>query len=240
MADRDELIDDALAKVSDLGTVGAMKWLASALLKNKMESNPSGSHFKAMTDAPDRIYLVIEDGNGTNPFADFHSAQKAANAGDGLTWCEDRQGPSDIEYVLAQPAAVEPANNGGEIPTAPDHCPITGRKFWGNIDHPEFGMVATYGGPFDTYTIPKPDEDGEFRCEQFDQDAGDWVEGGCPTGLWLADEQPAASDVRDVIEEIASAVEQFDKRATPKGIASAIRTMEIQSTPAVQAGEVKL
>jgi hypothetical protein len=96
--------------------------------------------------------------------------------------------------IAAQtPPAVPILNNSGEVPIAPDHCPITGREFWGNIDHPKLGMVATYGGPFDTYTIPKPDEDGEFRCERFDQDAGDWVEGGHPTGLWLADEQPDAA-----------------------------------------------
>jgi hypothetical protein len=83
----------------------------------------------------------------------------------------------------------------GEIPIAPDRCPITGRKFWGNLDHPELGMVATYGGPYDTYTIPSPDEDGELRCERFDQDRGEWIEGGEPTGKWLADEQPAAAPV---------------------------------------------
>ena len=33
-------------------------------------------------------------------------------------------------------SAPQAAVTDGEIPVAPDHCPITGRKFWGNIDHP--------------------------------------------------------------------------------------------------------
>lgn len=87
-----------------------------------------------------------------------------------------------------QPVAVPD----GWKPIAPEICPITGRKFWGNIDHPERGLVATYGGPSDTYSIPYLSDDNELRVERFDQDAGDWVEGGEPCG-WYSDEQPAAA-----------------------------------------------
>ncbi|MEE1886376.1 hypothetical protein [Pseudomonas carassii] len=38
----------------------------------------------------------------------------------------------------------------------PDECPITGRQFFMWIEHPDDGMVPTYGGPFDSYTIPVP------------------------------------------------------------------------------------
>lgn len=42
------------------------------------------------------------------------------------------------------------------------------------------------------YTIPETDDDGELRCERYDHDAGEWVEGGEPTGLWIVRGQPAA------------------------------------------------
>ena len=41
----------------------------------------------------------------------------------------------------------------------------------------------------DTYSIPRMHEDGEIRCEQFDQDAGEWVEGGELNG-WFYKDQP--------------------------------------------------
>lgn len=87
--------------------------------------------------------------------------------------------------------------------TAPTHppCPITGRKWWGDIDHPEMGVVPTYGGPFDTYTAPYADEDGELRCERFDQDAGHWIEGGEPLGVYLTTEQPNDEDLPSFINK---------------------------------------
>jgi hypothetical protein len=67
-------------------------------------------------------------------------------------------------------------------PIGPAKCPITGLPFFMNIYHPELGMIATYGGPFDSYTIPTADDDDEgcFRSERFDHDFGDWIEGGEP------------------------------------------------------------
>lgn len=69
----------------------------------------------------------------------------------------------------------------------PDVCPITGRKFFMWIDHPMLGYVPTYGGPFDSYTIPTRDSDGEFSCERYDHDLGNWREGEC-VGLYLIDD----------------------------------------------------
>lgn len=69
----------------------------------------------------------------------------------------------------------------------PDRCPITFRPFFMWIEHPDGGEVPTYGGPFDSYTIPEPVIDDpvscprheiEFRCERFDHDLGGWIEGG--------------------------------------------------------------
>lgn len=69
----------------------------------------------------------------------------------------------------------------------PDRCPITFRPFFMWLDHPEKGLVPTYGGPYDSYTIPEPEmpEDGkktefhdiEFHCERYDHDEGMWVDG---------------------------------------------------------------
>lgn len=68
----------------------------------------------------------------------------------------------------------------------PAICPITFRPFFMWLDHPTLGRVPTYGGPFDSYTIPVPDlphsgsierHDVEFLCERFDHDLGGWVVG---------------------------------------------------------------
>lgn len=86
------------------------------------------------------------------------------------------------------PVPVESASS-GEVPIAPPYCPITGSKFWGNVEHPQLGKVALYGGPFDSFTIPKVEIDGELRSERYDQDAGRWVEGGQPVGWCYSDQQ---------------------------------------------------
>lgn len=59
----------------------------------------------------------------------------------------------------------------------PMKCPITGYPFFMLIEHPDLGEVPTYGGPFDSYTIPTSDEDGNYYRERYDHDAGGWVEG---------------------------------------------------------------
>jgi hypothetical protein len=108
-------------------------------------------------------YLYLDDGSGS----------------DWLTRHDD----AEPLYTAPQPPTRQ------EHPVGHDNCPITGRVFWGNIEHPEFGVIATYGGPLDTYSIPRMHEDGEIRCEQFDQDAGEWVEGGELNG-WFYKDQP--------------------------------------------------
>ncbi|MFT0866010.1 hypothetical protein [Pseudomonas sp. CAM1A] len=70
----------------------------------------------------------------------------------------------------------------------PDECPITGRKFFMWIEHPDGGMVPTYGGPFDSYTIPTRDGDEGFFCERYDHDYGGWRDDEM-VGLKLIDDQ---------------------------------------------------
>ncbi|EAA5352092.1 ead/Ea22-like family protein [Salmonella enterica subsp. enterica serovar Litchfield] len=85
----------------------------------------------------------------------------------------------------------------------PDVCPVTGRKFFMWIEHEKLGYVPTYGGPFDSYTIPTRDSSGEYSCERYDHDVGGWVEGEF-IGLYLIDddEQCRVSELEERIAEL--------------------------------------
>ncbi len=96
--------------------------------------------------------------------------------------------------LLAQPSVAPPAPGGDVLErrsetgmpmsaNAPEKCPITRRPFFMVISHPELGWVPTYGGPYDSYTIPhmegKPDEpyhERELTCHHYDHDYGGWVD----------------------------------------------------------------
>lgn len=91
----------------------------------------------------------------------------------------------------AAPAAVA----GPSRDLHPEKCPITGRPFFMTLDHPELGDVPTYGGPYDSYTIPAPEgkptdpwHERELCSERYDHDAGWWVEGGEPIPLRIVHE----------------------------------------------------
>ncbi|EAA0542230.1 hypothetical protein DCV66_22170 [Salmonella enterica subsp. enterica serovar Schwarzengrund] len=85
----------------------------------------------------------------------------------------------------------------------PDVFPVTGRKFFMWIEHETLGYVPTYGGPFDSYTIPTRDSSGEFSCERYDHDLGGWV-GGEFIGLYLIDddEQCRVCELEERIAEL--------------------------------------
>ncbi|EAV6317179.1 ead/Ea22-like family protein [Salmonella enterica] len=85
----------------------------------------------------------------------------------------------------------------------PDVCPVTGRQFFMWIEHETLGYVPTYGGPFDSYTIPTRDSSGEFSCERYDHDFGGWV-GGEFIGLYLIDddEQCRVCELEERIAEL--------------------------------------
>lgn len=124
-----------------------------------------------------------------------------------------KQIPGSVEWMAANPEKVEAFLNrvSGETKEKSDHpqvCPVTNRPFFVVLNHPELGDVATYGGPFDSYTIPAWDiEDQEFRSERFDHDAGEWVEGGEPYGIALIDEQKllALDEIADLRAKLAAA-----------------------------------
>jgi hypothetical protein len=71
----------------------------------------------------------------------------------------------------------------GEPVAYPDKCPITRRDFFMLIEHPTLGLVPTYGGPFDSYTIPHMEgaadqlwHERELICHRFDHDEGYWMD----------------------------------------------------------------
>lgn len=117
---------------------------------------------------------------------------------------------TEADSSSAAPSERPPAPAGvAYLPVGLDVCPISGRKFWGNIDHPELGYVATYGGPFDTYTIPVRGEDDELRSEHFCQDRGDWVEGGAPVGYFYNDQQPEITAPAPTGESLSAAARRY-------------------------------
>lgn len=93
----------------------------------------------------------------------------------------------------------------------PEFCPVTKRPFFMWIEHPGGGMVPTYGGPYDSYTIPVVDSDGEFSCERYDHDEGAWVDGVCLSER-LIDDQMHFHDDADLREIRAQAVDDTGDR----------------------------
>lgn len=85
---------------------------------------------------------------------------------------------SGMVELLAYREAESKRCNAGE-PWCPDSCPITGRKFFMWMSHPTKGMVPTYGGPYDSYTLAEKDSDGEYVSERFDHDNGYWSDFEC-------------------------------------------------------------
>lgn len=113
------------------------------------------------------------------------------------------------DNILALVEALEKAQCAGSINNQwkLDVCPITGRRFFLWIEHPELGYVPTYGGPYDSYTIPTRDSDGEFSCERYDHDFGGWVDGEC-VGAYLIDddEQSRVYGLEQRIAELESRI----------------------------------
>ncbi|KRG54087.1 hypothetical protein [Stenotrophomonas nitritireducens] len=97
--------------------------------------------------------------------------------------------PFDSNSIDAIVAAVLGAAPVTAAPIGSDACPVTGLRFYDNMEHPERGMIAMYGGPFDVYSIPELGDDDELRRERYDLDRGDWVEGGEPLGYFYREQQ---------------------------------------------------
>lgn len=137
--------------------------------------------------------------------------------------CEIPAGGSLVEYVDDMREKLEAAEKriAGLSKAAsvnnhwkPDVCPINGRKFFMWIEHEKLGYVPTYGGPFDSYTIPTRDSSGEFSCERYDHDIGGWVDGEF-IGLYLIDddEQCRVCGLEERIAELEARAVNLPKRS---------------------------
>ncbi|ENZ78028.1 MULTISPECIES: hypothetical protein [Ralstonia] len=103
----------------------------------------------------------------------------ARTPADSLTWS------TVARAVLASEASPtrDFIHTQAKLAEFPAKCPITGRDFFMVLEHPDFGLVPTYGGPFDSYMIPemegKPDEEFHERSlfvHRYDHDRGEWVD----------------------------------------------------------------
>lgn len=115
----------------------------------------------------------------------FAEASQEAPGDTSCVYCGNDDWREPAAPALEAPAAPESA------PWCPDVCPITGRPFFMWITHHETGVkVPTYGGPFDSYTLPVKGSDGSFECERYDHDRGGWLTDEIQdVGLTLVDDQ---------------------------------------------------
>ncbi|GEM_PF-1021857 len=65
----------------------------------------------------------------------------------------------------------------------PAKCPVTGLPYFMHLEHPELGVIPTFGGPYDSYSIPhaegSPDEpwhQRELVSHRYCHDRGHWVD----------------------------------------------------------------
>ncbi|EOC1313603.1 ead/Ea22-like family protein [Cronobacter turicensis] len=130
---------------------------------------------------------------------------------------DDFSDPDVIELIAALEAAeLEAVKNWWK----PERCPVTNRPFFLWIEHPSDGMVPTYGGPYDSYTIPTMGDSGEFSCERYDHDFGGWVD-DVSVGLHLIDDDEVYRiyELEKRVAELTNALNQ-----TVNGYKSCLRT----------------
>ncbi|WP_322864363.1 hypothetical protein [Aeromonas allosaccharophila] len=131
-------------------------------------AHPAVTVTETIRTAPERIWLQVGDqvGDGDHQFPEHH---------DEVTWCADSVVACEVPYVRADLAGKVPEQHKTNWP---DKCPITRRDFFMEIDG-----VPTYGGPYDSYTIPEmlgtpeqPWHERELFVRRFDHDEGRWVD----------------------------------------------------------------
>lgn len=129
---------------------------------------------------------------------------------------------TDVPALLSAVRALEAEKKAAEAERSihPNKCPFTGRPFFMVIDG-----LATYGGPFDSYTIPERDDDGELLVRRYDHDEGGWTEWQSVPAQVVADENlmalteraEAAEAERDALRALVrEQMSVFDAR-DPRG-----------------------
>lgn len=100
------------------------------------------------------------------------------------------RGALEIEALRAQlatatglPAQAGDKPEGVHADPYPRKCPITGRPYFMHLQHPEHGLIPTFGGPYDSYSMPyaegeptDPWHGRELSVHRYDHDRGHWVE----------------------------------------------------------------
>lgn len=129
----------------------------------------------------------------------------------------DDSEPEDVTCADVLEAFLARIEGPNQSPAGSAACPITGLPFYGNMEHPERGLIAMYGGPFDVYSVPELDTDNELRRERFDLDRDAWVEGGEPLGYFYSGQQPEAASTPAApgidLRQFRSAVEAWKRDA---------------------------
>lgn len=85
----------------------------------------------------------------------------------------------------------------------PEICPVTGRPFFMSIEHAEDDgvFVPTYGGPYDSYTLPEWDpEDQNYYHEHFCHDRGRWMG---TEAVFTNDDEAIEARIRELEAELA-------------------------------------
>lgn len=151
--------------------------------------------------------------------ADFGTASTWQDCDDAAFTAHARQDiPALLAHIeqLEQRAAESNRNLEFTRKGFSDKCPFTGLEFFMEIEHPDYGLLPTYGGPFDSYTIPRRCDDSgdqQFERLRYDHDEGCWKEWeGVPLQviedekLWALEEraeraEKAAAEMRDALEQ---------------------------------------
>ena len=138
-----------------------------AVLAGKLP-DPAVTVTETIRTAPERIWLQVGDQSH------YHSEPFPSDTSE-VSWCPDSVTGCEVPYVRADLAGKAPEQHKTNWP---DKCPITRRNFFMEIDG-----VPTYGGPYDSYTIPEmlgtPEQhwhDRELFVRRFDHDRGCWVD----------------------------------------------------------------
>lgn len=111
-------------------------------------------------------------------------------------WQEPQQEPQQQPWLTDGGCVIV----GVRSDDAPERCPITGLPFFGMEKHPVRGWVPTYGGPFNTYTIPAQDDAGEWYREWYDHDIGAWRDTECVEVDEPQQEQGLSAEARIVLD----------------------------------------
>ena len=89
---------------------------------------------------------------------------------------------AELSALKAQQAEQKPVE-GIHLNPYPAKCPITGLPYFMHLEHPEHGFIPTFGGPYDSYSIPhaegSPDElwhERELVSHRYCHDRGHWVD----------------------------------------------------------------